>query len=58
VPAVLPPVLAERAIADATGDTIDAVAAAVQAAWALARADDGYGAPLDADPLEGWVVAA
>src|SRR5690606_14055891 len=46
---------------DASGDTLDAVLCLVQAGWALARHGEGaprYGLPLDADPLEGWIVTA
>ena len=41
---------------DVTGDSIDAVCAAVQAAWALQRQTDGYGVPQDCDLAEGWIV--
>lgn len=43
-------------IEDASGDSVDAVLAAVQAAWALARKDEGYGIPQNCDLLEGWIV--
>lgn len=54
---MLPPKLARRAIDDASGDSLDAVLCAVQAAWCALRADDGYGLPPDIDPLEGWIAA-
>lgn len=41
-------------IADATGDRLDALLCAVQAAWALGRPD--FGIPAGCDPLEGWIV--
>ncbi len=41
---------------DPTGDQLDALLCAVQAAWAWTMRDHDYGAPLDADPLEGWIV--
>ncbi len=40
---------------DPTGDLLDAVLAAVQAAWAW-RQGDGWGIPEGCDPLEGWIV--
>ena len=42
--------------ADGSGDTLDAVICAVQAAWAAAR--PGYGLPQDAPQAEGWIVTA
>lgn len=48
----------EAAIGDGSGDTIDAIAAAVQAAWGAARRDSGYGLPDTLDRLEGWIVSA
>ena len=41
---------------DAEGDSLDAVLAAVQAAWSWVRRDDGYGVPEDCDLVEGWIV--
>src|SRR5207249_11801038 len=43
-------------IDDAEGDSLDAVLAAVQAAWAWLRREDGYGVPEDCDLAEGWIV--
>lgn len=46
---------------DASGDSLDAVACLVQAAWAAQRANQGdprYGWPADVDPLEGWILTA
>ncbi len=48
-------------VADASGDTLDAVLCLVQAAWAQQRHVQGdplYGLPADMDPLEGWIVGA
>jgi hypothetical protein len=42
--------------ADGSGDTLDAVICAVQAAWAAART--GYGLPQDVPHAEGWIVTA
>lgn len=46
-----PALLAE----DATGDELDALLCAVQAAWAFQRRASNYALPADADPLEGWI---
>jgi hypothetical protein len=43
-------------VADASGDTLDAVLCLVQAAWASLQ--PGWGMPVDADRLEGWIVSA
>ncbi|MFM6990207.1 MAG: DUF429 domain-containing protein [Rhodoferax sp.] len=46
-------------VADASGDTLDAVLCLMQAAWAQQRHAQGdalYGLPADVDPLEGWIV--
>ncbi|OQP83332.1 DUF429 domain-containing protein [Rhizobium rhizosphaerae] len=40
---------------DATGDELDALLCAVQAAWAFQRQASNYGLPVEADPLEGWI---
>jgi len=47
-------------VADASGDSLDAVLCMVQAAWAQAQhaqGDTHYGLPT-CDPLEGWIVTA
>jgi hypothetical protein len=46
----------DQLVADASGDTLDAVLCLVQAAWASTR--PGYGLPPRMDPLEGWIVSA
>jgi hypothetical protein len=46
----------DQLVADASGDTLDAVLCLVQAAWASMQ--PGYGLPPDIDPLEGWIVSA
>jgi hypothetical protein len=43
-------------IADASGDTLDAVLCLMQAAFASRRAD--FGLPGKVDPIEGWIVGA
>jgi hypothetical protein len=47
---------ADALVADPSGDSLDAVLCAVQAACAYARPDGRYGIPEDCDPLEGWIV--
>lgn len=41
---------------DPGGDQLDALICAVQAAWAWTMKDRRYGAPADADALEGWIA--
>jgi hypothetical protein len=43
-------------VADASGDTLDAVLCLMQAAWASLQ--PGHGMPPTADPLEGWIASA
>lgn len=43
-------------VQDATGDHLDAVLCAMQAAWACQRRDENYGLPAYIDPLEGWIA--
>ncbi|MFN2645857.1 MAG: DUF429 domain-containing protein [Burkholderiales bacterium] len=50
------PALGKTVIADGSGDLLDAVICAVQAAWAATRA--GYGIPAHAPPGEGWIATA
>jgi hypothetical protein len=38
------------------GDVLDALLAALPAAWAWTRREDGWGIPAEVDPLEGWIV--
>ena len=52
----LPIALAEAAVDDAAGATLDAIACAVQAAWGAARAGENYGLPRAVDPVEGWIA--
>lgn len=47
---------ADECVADATGDRLDSVLCAVQAAWAFWRRDAHFGMPGDAGPLEGWIA--
>ena len=41
---------------DPTGDTLDALLAAIQAGWAYSQRALNYGIPPDCDPAEGWIV--
>lgn len=43
-------------VADASGDSLDAVLAMLQAAWAAQRPAHGW--PAGVDPLEGWIASA
>jgi hypothetical protein len=48
-------------VADASGDSLDAVLCLFQAAWAQQQCEQGaplYGLPPAMDPLEGWIVSA
>ncbi len=46
----------EMCIQDGTGDRLDALLCAVQAAWAYSQRDQNFGIPVHSDPLEGWIV--
>lgn len=46
----------DELVADASGDSLDAVLAMLQAAWAAQQ--PRYGWPEGVDPLEGWIVSA
>ena len=50
--------LEKRALDDGSGDTLDAVICAVQAAWGWQRRTSNYGLPADAPAGEGWIVTA
>ncbi len=50
-------VAATMSLADEPGgDDLDALLCAIQAAWAWTQRDEGFGAPIDIDPLEGWIA--
>ncbi len=57
---VVPATLKNLCIDDGSGDCLDAVLCAVQAAIACVRptttGSDEYSIPADADPLEGWIA--
>ena len=48
--------LENQLVADGSGDLLDAVICAVQAAWASTQ--PRYGLPADVPPSEGWIVTA
>lgn len=48
--------IAQAMVEDGTGDQLDALMCAVQAAWAYTQRSNGYGIPVWADALEGWIV--
>jgi hypothetical protein len=58
VPVSMPRSLANATIDDGSGDTLDSIAAAVQAAWGAQRAVANYGMPECVDQIEGWIVTA
>jgi len=47
---------ADSFVQDATGDELDALLCAVQAAWAYLQRGNGYGIPANCDSVEGWIV--
>lgn len=46
----------EEIVAEPSGDSLDAVLCALQAAWSWSEHERGWGIPVQADPLEGWIV--
>jgi Protein of unknown function (DUF429) len=52
------PALKRQVLADGSGDLLDAVICATQAAWGWSRRKSNFGLPLDAHPGEGWIVTA
>jgi hypothetical protein len=50
------PSLKRRLVDDGSGDALDAVLCAMQAAWGCVRRDRNFGLPRSIDPLEGWIV--
>jgi len=53
-----PRAIEKRALEDGSGDTIDAVICALQAAWGWQRRRSNYGLPAHAPAGEGWIVTA
>lgn len=56
--AELSPALEKRLIDDGSGDSLDAVICAVQAAWGWERRDKDFGLPRARPAGEGWIVTA
>lgn len=54
--AVIPDDLQQQAVEDTSGDCLDAILCAVQAAWAWQNRDNHYGAPPDYQSKEGWIA--
>lgn len=57
----LTPAQSDVLVADASGDSLDAVLCLVQVAWAWQchlDGDDLFGLPPGTDPLEGWIITA
>ena len=54
----MPPRLSAAALADGSGDLLDAVICAAQAAWGWRKRASNYGLPADAPEGEGWIVTA
>ncbi len=52
----IPEELAQDAIEDSTGDVLDAVLCAIQAAWAHSRRASGFGMKPGCDLTEGWIA--
>ena len=53
---ILPVDVRSKCIEDGTGDCLDAVLCAVQAAWAYRNRQSGFGISPSCDRLEGWIV--
>jgi hypothetical protein len=53
-----PAALTRGLVEDGSGDALDAMLCAVQAAWGWRRRTSGYGLPADTHPVEGWIVSA
>jgi hypothetical protein len=53
-----PAAIERRAVADGSGDTLDALICAVQAAWGWRRQNSNFGLPESAPPGEGWIVTS
>ncbi len=48
--------LAEELVEDGTGDKLDSLLCAIQAAWAYTRREENYGVPETCDPDEGCII--
>lgn len=54
----LRPKLETEIAADGSGDFLDAVICAAQAAWGWTRRESNFGLPRVVDPAEGWIVTS
>lgn len=54
----LGPKLERELVADGSGDLLDAVICAAQAAWGWRKRESNFGLPAHADPAEGWILTA
>jgi hypothetical protein len=52
----IPAAIGGRALLDGSGDILDAILCAAQAAWASSKPNFGF--PTDVPPCEGWIVTA
>ena len=52
----MPAAVGRACLEDASGDSLDAVLCALQAAWGWQRRAQNFGLPARIDPLEGWIV--
>jgi hypothetical protein len=52
----MPNAIRDRALADGSGDVLDSILCATQAAWASKQSN--FGMPKDVLPCEGWIVSA
>ena len=50
--------LEQLLVDDGSGDSLDAVICAAQAAWGWRRRKSNFGLPAGADPAEGWIVTS
>ena len=48
----------QQLLDDASGDSVDAVICAVQAAWGWRRRRRNFGLPEGVESCEGWIVSA
>jgi Protein of unknown function (DUF429) len=58
VEVVIAPRLQREIVADGSGDLLDAVICAAQAAWGWKKRNANFGFPPDAVPGEGWILTA
>lgn len=52
----VPEATANTLIQDPTGDSLDALLCAIQAAWSYTQQDDNFGIPENCNRDEGWIV--